>query len=384
MARARKKLPSVLHTPIYFAIRAAMSALLLVEIEPTVQSLRSFGRVFADLRFNRKRLQRAIDHIAVAFPEWPDQLRHEYAIKAYEHLFSLAAETAIMPRLLSEDGWPVHVRLGDMSSSVRTLVGPRPGEGPRPCVLITGHTGNWELLGYAMALIGFPMHALFRPLDLKPLNSFIERTRQRRGLVLVDKFGATTELPRLMEQGLPVGFVADQNGGDRGLFVPFFNRLSSAYKSIGLLALQYNAPIVCGQARRVPPHTSWIAAPSAVHDPIAPGADPAAFTYELDVVDVISPDDWADQPDPLFYATARYRRAIETMVRRAPEQYLWMHRYWKSRPRHERLGRPFPSALREKIEKLPWMTQSDLDRILHWSERDTQSLQATAAPGSAG
>jgi hypothetical protein len=73
----------------------------------------------------------------------------------------------------------------------------------------------------------------------------------------------------------------------------------------------------------------------------------------------------------LFYISARYRRGIERMVALAPEQFLWMHRYWKSRPRHEREGRPFPAALRHKLEQLPWMTQGELDQILEHSRRDT-------------
>ncbi len=388
MSKKKRKIPEWLHAPVYIAVRAMMSAALIGEVEPTVQYARSMGRTYAGMKFNRKRLDRAIDHIGIAFPHWDLEHRRQYAIKSYEHLFTLAVETAVMPRMLSEDGWPSHVRLGNMADAVRELVGAwaggRDGEGPkRPCVLITGHTGHWELLGYAMALLGFPMHALYRPLDHKPLSRWIERTRQRRGLVLVDKFGATIELPRLMEQGLPIGFVADQNGGDRGLFVPFFDRLSSAYKSIGLLALKHDAPIVCGQARRVRVNEEWVLLPrgSAPPEP-SPLTDtePATFRYELDVVDVIRPDDWANQPDPLFYVTARYRRAIETMVRRAPEQYLWMHRYWKSRPRHERLGRPMPSALREKIEQLPWMTEERVARVLEWSERDTRALAATLPP----
>jgi KDO2-lipid IV(A) lauroyltransferase len=379
--KKKRKIPEWLHAPLYIAVRGLMSAALMAEVAPTVQSARALGRMYAGMRFNRQRLQRAVEHIAVAFPGWDSDRRHAYAVKAYEHLFTLAVETAAMPRLLSEDGWPAHLRLGNMADAVRELVGGADGT-RRPSVLISGHTGHWELLGYGMALLGFPMHALFRPLDLRPLSRWIERTRQRRGLVLVDKFGASVELPRLMERGLPVGFVADQNGGDRGLFVPFFDRLSSAYKSIGLLALQHNAPIICGQARRVPEHDAWVLWPRG--SPAPPPRDagdrePAAFTYELDVVDIIRPEDWVGQPDPLFYVTARYRRAIETMVRRAPEQYLWMHRYWKSRPRHERLGRPMPGALREKLAALPWMTDESLARICEWSERDTRTLAARSA-----
>ncbi|MEZ6210661.1 MAG: hypothetical protein R3B46_05340 [Phycisphaerales bacterium] len=62
--------------------------------------------------------------------------------------------------------------------------------------------------------------------------------------MLVDKFGAARVLPALMERGVPLGFIADQNGGDKGLFVPFFDRLASSYKTIGLMAIQFGARIV--------------------------------------------------------------------------------------------------------------------------------------------
>ena len=94
----------------------------------------------------------------------------------------------------------------------------------------------------------------------------------------------------------------------------------------------------------------------------------------MEVTDVIRPADWADAPDPLFYLTARYRRAIEKMVCAAPEQYLWMHRIWKSRPRHERLGRPVPDALREKLRCLPWMDEEAVERICEQSEHDRRFL----------
>lgn len=370
----------------YWAIRSAMAAVSVGDLAGTVEMARSAARAFGSASFNRKRLRRAQENLAVAFPEWSDDHRREYALKAYEHMFTLFVETIMMPRLLSEDGWAQHVRLGAMQDSVRELlarVAP-PGGPTRPCVLITGHTGNWELIGYTMALLGFPMHALFRPADIRPVDRWLRRTRQSRGLVLVDKFGAAQSLPRLMEKGLPVGFVADQNGGHRGLFVPYFDRLASAYKSIGLLALKYETPIVCGQARRLVWERDAVASRrNLAGEQARPGGQVGfdtwrgePFRYQIDVVDVIHPQDWADQPDPLFYVTARYRRAIETMVRRAPEQYLWMHRCWKSRPRHEQLGRPIPASLMAKIESLPWMTSEKVARLQDWTRRDSLALAA--------
>ncbi len=365
--RKRRKLPTFLQLPAYWAARAAIGTMLTGDLESNLRGARAIGRGWA--RFEPKRVKRAMENIAVAFPEMGEEDRRKHAIESYEHLFMLAVEMAYTPRLLNHDAWSERVRVGNLGPTVRHLTS------GRPCVLITGHCGNWELMGYTLALLGFPIHALYRPLDLKPMDAWLRQTRERRGLMLVDKFGATETIPRIMERGGLVGFIADQNAGDRGLFVPFFNRLASSYKTIGLLAMQHEAPIICGQARRL----NWSRDGNAEE-----GQQGAAdqnglgfaswsgepFRYRLDIQDIIEPEDWKGQPDPLFYITARYRRAIETLVRKSPEQNLWLHRYWKSRPRHERIGRPLPGAMKDKIRALPWISADDLARIEEWSERD--------------
>ncbi len=104
----------------------------------------------------------------------------------------------------------------------------------------------------------------------------------------------------------------------------------------------------------------------------------SCMRYEIRVHDIIMPEEWEKQPDPLFYVSARYRRALERMVMLAPEQNLWLHRYWKSRPRHEHLGKRLPSSLKAKIEALPWTTPGDLERIEEWSRRDAAELTSKA------
>lgn len=362
--------PSWIHAPTYIAIRMAVGGVLACPPEETIRMAAGLGRLYGSSRVNRKRLKRAVDHLAVAFPSWPAEAREACAIASYGHLFQLGAEVAYGPRLLSEDGWRNHIRVGRIEPAVRALL-----EGG-PVILITGHCGNWEVLGFTVALLGFPMHALYRPLDSRPLDRWVRRTRARRGLILVDKFGAVQKLPALMRAGAPVGFVADQNGGDRGVFVPFFNRLASTYKAIGLLAMQFDATIVCGMARRL--ESAFGIADEPVEAARLREAS-CGLLYAMEMHDIFGPADWQTHEDPLFYLTARYRRAIETMIRTAPDQYLWMHRAWRSRPRHEREGQPFPPRLEAKLRALPWITDEDLDRIKDHSTRDTRTLAATGA-----
>lgn len=367
--KKKRKGPSPLDPIVYAGVRGLLACTQIVGETEATRAMRTAGGVFGSLPMNRKRLDRAISNIAWAFPWWSESERNACAIESYRHLFSLIPEVGASPRVITPDAYARHVALGDMTGALQELIA------DRPVLLITGHCGNWELLGSTLAVLGVPMHALYRPLDMKALDDWAHRTRSAQGLELVDKFGAATKLPKLLQKNHAVGFIADQNAGDRGLFVPFFNRLASAYKTIAVLAIRFNAAVVCGQAFRIAGHPDenrpWGAPASPIPEqPPFRRADRYAFQYRIEIQDVIRPEDWHDKEDQTFYITARYRYAIEQMVRRAPEQYLWMHRYWKSRPRHERAGKPFPARLREKLNALEWLSDADVQLIEDRSQID--------------
>lgn len=356
LIRTLKRMPWWVQEPLSGVMRAALGSPMLGALPAMADLAGGLGRTFGAARLNRKRLARADENLREVFPQWDADERRHHALAAYEHLFRLGVELAFSPRLLNRDGWVNQLILPDRLPELRRMIT------DRACVMLTGHVGNWELIGSAMGLLGFPLHAVYRPLDLAPLDAWVRQSRERQGITLVSKFGAVHELPGALAAGRPVGLVADQNGGDRGMFVPFFGRLTSTYKSIGLLAIQFNATVVCGFARRV-------SASEAAREH-GDAASRGGLRYKVEIADVFGPEDWSTHPDPLFYLTARYRRALERMILAAPDQYLWMHRIWRSRPLHERTGKPFPAALREKMSLLPWMTSAEVERVVERSERE--------------
>lgn len=95
-----------------------------------------------------------------------------------------------------------------------------------------------------------------------------------------------------------------------GLFVPFFNRPASTHKAIALLALEHKPLMMVAGAVRVG----------------------QGMKYHAYVEDVIDPLDYAQHPDPVRTITIRFTEALERMIRRHPEQYLWIHRRWKHQP----------------------------------------------------
>lgn len=337
-------------------LRSALSPLLWMGPGTATSLISAAGPAFANLPFNRKRLQRTQDRIAFAFPDWDEERCRATAQQVWRHLGSIVVESLYTPRLMTDDAWTGMMSQGTVHQGYQAML--RGG----PVLTLTGHIGNFDLGGTALALLGVPMQAVFRPLDFEPMDRWVRRTREVRGMRVVAKYGAVRELPDLMNQGAVPTFVADQNAGDRGVFVPFFGRLTSSYKSVALLALATKAHIVVGGAIRTPLNDARrIRGSGRVH---------GRFGLRLDLVDTFGPEDWEGQPDPIYYITARYRRAIEEMIRGEPEQYFWMHNVWKSRPKHERENKAFPNNLREKLSSLPWMSEPEVQSLVDQSDRD--------------
>lgn len=324
----------------YLSLRAFAGIMHCFDIDQNLQSAAGVGSLFH--KFSHRHRRRAQHNIAQSFPDWPTTRVAAVAERSMQHMFQLfMVDALITPRCITESSWPKYVRVGELPRALERLVR------GQPAIFITGHCGNWELLGYSLAVMGYPLHALARPLDNPLLNRWVMGMREDRGLRIITKWGAMPILQQILGAGGWIAFIADQNAGDQGLFVPFFGSLASSYKSIGLLAMRYNIPIVAGFARRLD----------------------GRFRYELSCTDFITPDDWANRDDPLFYITARFNHAMEQMIRSAPEQYLWVHRRWKSRPRHERLGRPVPPRLVAKLRSLPWLSNDEVDLIVDRSNK---------------
>ena len=337
---------TVSHWSQYLALRSLSAVVHCFNAEENMRTVGAAGSIYH--RLNRKHRLRAQTNLKRCFPTLADSDIERISKNSIRNMFQLfGVDSLAMPRLLHRENWADRVSMGSMRKVVSLLVR------EEPAIFITGHVGNWEVLGYLMSLLGFEMTALARPLDNPLINTWLLDLRQAHGMRVMTKFGATPEIDALIARGERLGFIADQNAGEKGMFVPFFGRLASSYKSIGLLAMRHEVPVVAGYARRVPDR----------------------FEYELISPDIIRPEEWVDQPDPLFYITARFNRALEEMVRMAPEQYLWVHRRWKSRPRWERLGKPMPSRVIAKLETLPWMTTDLLNQIQMNSKLDTQELQ---------
>lgn len=179
----------------------------------------------------------------------------------------------------------------------------------RGMLLLTAHYGNWELLAASHALARFPLSVVMRPLDSTAFETILERFRLRSGVELITKRRALTDIVDALRRRRMVGILLDQNASRReGVFVPFFGVPASTSKGMALIALRTGAPVLPVFIRRRPDGRHVVHAGAPV--PVPSDGDVVAFTRA-------------------------FNEAIEAAIRRAPEQWFWLHRRWKTRPEEE-------------------------------------------------
>lgn len=256
----------------------------------------------------------ARENLRIAFGnDLTDERVDEIIYGMWKHLFRMVVEIIQLPRKLRLSNCAEYMIFRNRDDSVKALCS------GRPVMVLSGHFGNWEMAVSTFGMFGFPMGVVARDLDNPYLHNWFARWRQDTGHRLISKKGGGDEMVDYMERRGNLALLADQDAGSRGLFVPFFGKDASTFKSIALLALQYRAVIVIGYANRLEDdfnQNRWV-------------------SFDLGCEEVIDSLDH-DGPDGVRELTERYTLALERVVRRAPEQYFWVHRRWKSEPRRRK------------------------------------------------
>jgi Kdo2-lipid IVA lauroyltransferase/acyltransferase len=315
----RQKKPKRKHSVVfdwlaYVGLRFLVVILHLSSVESNLRFARFLGRLMWK-HYHRGR-QRALDNLKASFPDKDEQWYDAVGRKSCESIAMLAVDMFFTPKLVRKDNWRQYSRFKNVERA-KWLSKENKG-----LIFVTGHYGNFEILGYMMGLFGFNVYSIARPLDNPFISRYLYGVRERAGQKIIDKKGAAEMFDKVASSGASISFIADQDAGQKGIFVDFFGRKASTYKSIGLLAITNNIPIVIGYGRRIDNH----------------------FLFEIGVNRIIYPSEWADKDDALRWVTAEYTKAIEDFIREDPTQYWWIHRRWKHRPKDEQVGQVIPAA----------------------------------------
>ena len=180
-------------------------------------------------------------------------------------------------------------------------------------LVLTAHLGNWELLTLAPALTGYPLTVVARALDSPALDAWADRLRRTAGVEVIDKREALRPILHALRRGRLVGVLLDQNASRReGVFVPFFGRAASTSRAVAVLALRTRTPVIPAFTRRLAPGRHQITIQPALPLPASAGNE------------------------AVVALTAQCTAAIEAAVRETPDQWLWSHDRWRTRPPEEK------------------------------------------------
>jgi KDO2-lipid IV(A) lauroyltransferase len=263
------------------------------------------GRRLGDLLFvalpRRRRV--ALGNLAAAFPDLDPATRRRLARHACQHLGLTVME--LCAALARPIEWTL-ARIEIEGAEVLDAVMRRHGQ----ALLLTGHLGNWELLGVAHRLTRYRLAVVARPLDAAWLDVLAQRLRQKTGVEVIDKRHALRPVLGALRRGGLVGILLDQNAArHEGVFVPFFGLPASTSRSLAVLSLRTDAPVVPVFIRRERNGRHRVRIEPPLTAPEAPDRDVAVLEF-----------------------TARCTARMEAAIRETPDQWLWMHNRWRTRP----------------------------------------------------
>jgi Kdo2-lipid IVA lauroyltransferase/acyltransferase len=294
--------PTLLHR-IEYAAFAGMVWLAVLLGDRGADAFGNFvGRLGYLLGFRRKLVE---SNLRIAFPDADEAwlrmtMRHAYEFVAREALAMLRAGKLPREAVLERTA----IKGADVMADALAE-----GKG---VVVVSGHIGNHEMGVAALGMRGYVGDIVVQRQGNPLFDAALTRTRKRFNAGIIDRGKASRQVVRALRQGRIIVFASDQNAGRSGVFVPFFGKLASTHRGAALFAYRAGAPFVFAATLR------------------------RGNVYEV-AFERLDVDRTGDLDDVVYRMTAAFTAKLEDVVRTAPDQYLWLHRRWRTRPPEERI-----------------------------------------------
>jgi KDO2-lipid IV(A) lauroyltransferase len=290
---------------LYLVLRAVIMVVHMFPYEKAPGVARTLGHLlrFIDRKHARialKNIAASREHLATGDPE-------RFIRRVYRHIALGFVEMLMIPRLMQRHALERYVKLEGFEALKGLLA---PGRG---VIATVGHLGNWELIGLATTLAGWPLNSLARPIENPWVDRYLNRFRTSTGQEIISKYNAVGAMIRSLQRNEILVVQIDQDARHAGVYVKFFGRPASTHKSPAVLSLKYGAPIVPVNIYR------------------------EKGRHHAVLGEALRPEDFRGHPDPVKALTQAYTAQFETYVRAHPDQWFWLHDRWKTAERVARV-----------------------------------------------
>jgi Kdo2-lipid IVA lauroyltransferase/acyltransferase len=250
----------------------------------------------------------AMFNLSLAFPDWSTAKRKRVIRRMIQQIGWMAAEFSQFPKYTRDNIEKIVVLDGFENFDAARQRG-------KGVLFLTGHMSAWELAPFAHALYGHPLHFLVRPIANRRVDALINRYRCLSGNLPIEKNKSARSILRILADGGTVGILSDHNTVlEESVFVDFFGIPASTTSGLARIASRTGAAVVPG-------FLSW---------------DSARRKYRLRFEPAIELARTGDEERDVRENTARFTKTIEDYVRAYPDQWLWVHKRWKTRPPGEK------------------------------------------------
>ena len=249
-------------------------------------------------------------NLRACLPEAADpRTARRIARRAFQHFGTVAVECLLLASRRPADLDRMIVYEGLENLKAAHLEG-------KGVLLASAHIGNWEIAAVMQGWVGIPIAIVTRPLDNPLLERLLARGRSSSGNEIVHKRRAVRGVLKALKDGWSVAILIDQDfpESDR-IFVPFLGRPAAAAPTVGLMAVRTGAPVVPVTTELLPDGR-----------------------YRVHYFPALAPPQTGDRDADILDIMSRCTALIEQEIRRLPDQWLWMHRRWKTQPRERRGG----------------------------------------------
>ena len=256
------------------------------------------GLLFQRLSASRRRL--AGTNLARAFPELTEADRQRLARDVFAHFGAIAADLLVT---IGEEPQELLSRI-EIAGAEQARAAVAEGRG---VFFLTAHLGNWEVAAMATASLGIPITVIARPLDNPLLERHLRAFRERTGNTVLPKADAAREMLRVIRRGGAIGILIDQHARPPdAVAAPFFGRPAATSSFLARLVDRTEALVVPTVALRT-----------------------GARRYRVEYSAPLDPRRLGREERTTEALTARLNAVTEEMVRRAPDQWLWLHNRWR-------------------------------------------------------
>jgi Kdo2-lipid IVA lauroyltransferase/acyltransferase len=246
-------------------------------------------------------------NLQIAFPKMPKKERRRIIFKLFVGFGRHLAEFCMFPRYTRENAGAVATYEGFENYERARAAG-------RGVLLLTGHFGGWEIGSFVHSIFGNPMKIVVRRLDNPKVDALVERYRTLHGNQTFAKEDFARGLLAAMKAGETVGILMDTNmTPPQGVFVDFFGTPACTAAGVARVALRSGAAVV-------PAFTIW---------------DNLLRKYRVRFDPALTLVSTGDDEADALTNTASFNRVIQNYATHYPEQWLWVHRRWKTRPQGE-------------------------------------------------